>query len=101
MVTPVCCRQAALEAALQAQRVRCASLSDKLCELSGNLKSLSDGALDADKLRCGVGEVTRLLRQARLAETELQRVRGPHPPQPAASSAGLSDSSGGVARRMC
>jgi hypothetical protein len=61
---------------LQAQRVRCASLSNKLSELSDDLKALSDGgAQDVDKLRCCVGEVTRLLRQARLAETELQQVR--------------------------
>ena len=70
-------RQASLEATLQAQHRRCDELASAHAALCSQLKAGGASAPDADKLRCDAGELGRLLRQARLAESELKQARAP------------------------
>ena len=75
--------QTCLETALLAQRRRCDDVAATHAQLLREFTAASHNAAahdaeDVDKLRCRLGEVGRLLRQARLAEAELKQVRKTH-----------------------
>ena len=73
--------QARLEDALRAQHARCDQLSQQYDALSQTLKQHaqhSDAPAEPgeyERLRCSLGEVCRLLRQAKHAEAELKQAR--------------------------
>lgn len=67
--------QACLEAALQLQRGRCEELAAAHAALSSRVKATADASAELDRLRCELGELTRLLRQAKQAEAELKQAR--------------------------
>ena len=77
--------QASLEATLQAQHRRCDELASAHAALCSQLKAGGTASAEADKLRCDAGELGRLLRQARLAESELKQARAPRRVAPRAA----------------
>jgi hypothetical protein len=94
--------QARLEDALRAQHARCDQLSAQYDALAQALKeraqqSAAQADGEHDRLRCSLGEVCRLLRQAKHAEAELKQVRScqrlarQRPRQPDSVVPGLQD----------
>lgn len=76
-LTPVHPSQALLEAALRAQHARIGDLAAQYDSLSqavkGHAQHSAETGGERERLRCSLGEVCRLLRQAKHAETELKQ----------------------------